>query len=320
MKDPRLSDWLSFHLFYHADRDRLLLDLVWPLVSELLSARRIDLFFFVRYALGGPHIRLRLRPLPGCSVEVETAVEDASREFFAQRPSTESLDEESIRRTNRSILATDPNEKYDLVCPDNSVRAFPFQPEITRYGGYDLLGASLEFFTFSSTLCLRFIAEHRSDSWPRRSPRIFRLLARLALGLAQDTEEFLALVSYPVAAWGKPLKLIVEEGDRVFERQRDTFCRLLQIELDALASPGWDIIATRCLAREISEVSTSIRRRVATSQIHMTANRLGLSNSEELYLGRALWRTASVLAEDREVWEELQLMLRQGAVAGRHSH
>lgn len=315
MSHPGLPGWLSLHLFYHGDRDRLLLELLRPLVSKLLSTRQIDQFFFVRFALGGPHIRLRLHPLPGCAEEVTAEVEGAAAEFFARCPSTESLDEESIRRVNRSILATDPSEEDDLVCPDNTVRAFPFRPEVSRYGGPELLGASLEFFTISSVLCLRFLNDHGAEPWPRRSTRAFRILARLGLGLARDPEEFQTLVEYPVASWGKTLQPIVDEGDRVFERQREVFCRLLRVEIDALASPGWEMQAAWRLALEIGQAPTPVRRSVATSQLHMTANRLGLGNPEEVYLGRALWRAAGAFAEtEPELWKRLRAMLERRPV------
>jgi len=52
------------------------------------------------------------------------------------------------------------------------------------------------------------------------------------------------------------------------------------------------------LAREIAGANAASRERVGTSQMHMTANRLGLSNPEEVYLGRLLVRAARDLLEN----------------------
>ncbi len=55
-------EWRSYHLFYHGDRDLVLR--LWPTLAPLILSRIVDSFFFLRYSLGGPHIRIRLRLEP----------------------------------------------------------------------------------------------------------------------------------------------------------------------------------------------------------------------------------------------------------------
>ena len=59
------ADWLSFHAHYHGDRDLPLRHAVASLVRRLRDDGLLESFFFMRYSLGGPHIRLRLRPAAG---------------------------------------------------------------------------------------------------------------------------------------------------------------------------------------------------------------------------------------------------------------
>src|SRR5207253_7544115 len=81
-----------------------------PVVSTLLHRGWIDCFFFLRYSLGGPHVRLRLR----APQENRTAVADTTRRgadlFLSRTPSSRPLDEDLIRRQNLSILESDAHE------------------------------------------------------------------------------------------------------------------------------------------------------------------------------------------------------------------
>ena len=55
-------DWISAHVFYSDGLDRLLTEAVRPLVGELIAARLVRAYFYLRYWDGGPHLRLRVLP------------------------------------------------------------------------------------------------------------------------------------------------------------------------------------------------------------------------------------------------------------------
>lgn len=298
------AGWHSFHLFYHADRNLLLQNLVRPAASCLLETGLIDSFFFVRYPLGGPHVRLRLRVRPGCEAEVARRLSTLAADFFSRFPSSEPLDEEAVRSANQAILKGDPQEGEDEVYPDNSLRTFPPRFEVQRYGGPELLGHSLDFFAFSSVQALLFLAGHGDQPWARQLPHIFRLLARQAWGLACQQEDFLALLEFPMPAWRETMAPFLAQGDLVFERRPEFFIQLLAGEIgpvpgapEPAGSPAAASLAGRGLAWEIREADPAARRRIATSQMHMTANRLGLKNREEAYLSRLMWRAGCELLQ-----------------------
>jgi hypothetical protein len=292
------APWLCYHLYYHQDLNRAALRFVRPTVAELLAADRIDSFFFIRYGLGGPHIRLRLLPKAGCAAEVAEAAEARAREFLTQLPSTSALDPETLRRGAEALVASDPYETDVAVYPDNSFLAFPFRPETDRYGGPERLADSLDFFAVSSAVALDFIGRHGDQSRSRQLAVVFSLLVRQALGFALDEEELIALARYGVASWGEAMPSIVAKADRVFAEQGEVFQRLFDRELlDARSAPPdaatrevapWLREASRGLSRTITRQDPAARRRIGTSQLHMTANRLGLSNPEEVYLSRIL--------------------------------
>jgi len=289
------SRWTSCHLYYHGNADLLLGRLVRPLVGSLLRAGTIDHFFFIRYELGGPHVRLRLRALSGAPGAVEEAARDAAEDFFARCPSTEPRPPELVLRRTREILAADPSETDSSLYPDNHVRFCPFRPELERYGGPGLIGAALDFFALSSVRALDFVRAHGGEPRSRQIPWLLRALAGQAMGLASSPEELPGLLGYAAmaaTAAGHPLAPFAGRGDRAFEQQPEAFRRLL---LEACA-PGTEEAGA---GDEALRLAAAIRRAappapglILKSLLHMTANRLGLRNPEEALLSRILWRAA----------------------------
>lgn len=307
MTEPVLARWLAFHFHYHERQDRLLEELLRPLVAALAERGEIDSFFFVRYLLGGPHIRLRLR-LSGDREAVAAEVREAGERFFAASPSQAPLSEEKVRAINREILQGDATETDEAVYPDNFVRPAPYEPEIERYGGPELFPESLAFFALSSYRVLRWLHGKGGDPAQRLS-FAFHLLALQALGSSRDGRELLALLRYPVPSWeAAPAAVLVEKGDEAFERQKASHVQALRRRVETVVDGpllGEDLLAERTLERKLREVRD--RPRILSSHLHMTANRLGLKNAEEIYLCRLLWRTFRELAsEDPALWERLE--------------
>jgi hypothetical protein len=300
----RAPGWSSYHFFFHAGRNRLLTGLVRPLVASLFAARAADGFFYLRYDLGGPHIRLRMRCAAPEAVTARVAA--AAAAFFASQPSTTPLPAEEIHRRNRAILAEEPGES-DAVYPDNSLRMLPFVPETSRYGGPVLIERSLDFFGLSSWQALEIIAMCGAKPWGQQLPHLFLELAQLASGLATSEEELLGLLGYSAVEAESTLAPVAARADRLFAEHRELFCQLMQaaVETPAGALPerpcGAPALAyaeaISCLSREIGFADLPARWLILTSHMHMTANRLGLENWDEVYVGRLLWRAARDLSD-----------------------
>lgn len=309
--------WREHHLIYHADRDLLLREMVAPLAAWLLAEGEVGHFYFVRYLLGGPHIRLRVRPRHGRERAVAEHVHAAAEAFFARHPSPQPLAEEAVRRMNREALADDAHltEADDVVWPDNSHRSVSPRFEVERYGGPDRFAASLDFFAVSSAWVLRTL-ERRGELTPAaRLDVASRAMLRQAWGLASSAGEIGQLCAWATHVLRDVLGGFIARGDEAFERSRDGLCARVRGELQALVesnrsgddfdAPGWLGSASHLLAREIDGGEN--RWQVAWSQVHMTANRLGLRNPEEVYLGRILQRAISALAEeDPAFWRSVE--------------
>lgn len=302
------DNWRAFHLFYHGPLALVLQHFAQKAVGGLLAEGLIDSFFFVRYFLGGPHIRLRIHPRENSAREAVERLTDGAVYFFERFSSTRSLEPEAIRQQNLSILATAPEESDDRVYPDNTFIAFSFHPETERYGGPNLLAKSLDFFALSSALSLSFVATYAEEPRSRQLSAISRLLAVQAWGLARDPKDLEILLASR-ASFTSNDSLILQRGDEAFDRQPEIYCALLRQGLGTILcgkEVPWFGVAARRLGSELREANTLIQQSISLSQMHMTANRLGLKPQEEVYLGRILWRAARELAASNcGFWREL---------------
>jgi hypothetical protein len=287
-------DWRAFHFHYHASLDRLLLDFIRPRLDTLVRERDIDRFFFVRYGLGGPHVRLRVRVREARAPRVGAWLLARAGEFFARHPSTSPLSGDQIRSIHDSILRADPEESETALYPDNFAREARFEPETDRYGGRALLELALDYFTLSSAGALEFLAAHGREPRARQLPIILQMLFGEAWSFAGDMDELLALLSSSFVSAGPAMAAIVERGDRLFEQRQEVFVRVLQAKLKA--PPRGD--AGMLLAAAVQRAPRATRLRALSSQLHMTANRLGLSNAEEVYISRMVWRAARASERD----------------------
>lgn len=264
----------------------------------------------MRFSLGGPHVRLRVRLGQNVeATEVGESITAAAHRFFECYPSTPRYSNERIQEHNDFILAHDQSETDDTVYPNNSIRQASFVPETARYGGPDLVHHSFDFFGVSSIQTL----ESLTDGAASRSQLLsvgFRLLARQAWGFASDGDHLFELLRYPIE-----IEHLLSKADRVFEKQRDQLLALLSQELGILLDTPKEIEhsdlyladAAQRLCWELHGLEERSRKRILASQMHMTANRLGFESAEETYLSRLVWRAARDLKErDPSLWKRLE--------------
>lgn len=127
--------WLSAHIYYSGDADHLLKELILPYLNELRIHLKTNFdFFFIRYHEDGFHIRLRIRIL---STEVTG--------------STHLLENNIKHLQQHKKLATESlTVKYNT-----------YQTEIERYGGEPLISWAEKQFNASSAMALTSIAERK---------------------------------------------------------------------------------------------------------------------------------------------------------------
>jgi hypothetical protein len=285
--------WVSFHAFCPADRDAVLMQVVQPVVAELWAEGITDRFFFIRYPEGGEHVRLRLR----IAAELDAAPA-ADRALALLRASCT-----EFRRTRPGAAAERPVER-----PVERIEVIPaiFELEIDRYGGPRRFPCALAFFALSSMDALRFVAHGGREPRARQLIEILVRLTRQAIGTARTVAELHLLADY-VAEWRPRMAPILARADQMFERSGPELTRQIRevfataATAAAMAPPGTPeahVVDARVLAAALDGLEGEPRRRVLGSQMHMTANRLGLNHPEESYLSGILCRCLDALGDE----------------------
>lgn len=309
-----LDGWREYHIVYHADLGRLLTGLARPLMNRLVHERAIDRFFFVRYTLGGPHLRLRWRVTTKRSMQIaEEALAEMATGFFQTHPSLQSAPREKILRINRTLGPLDPCDDIDAIYDDNTWLQAPMRIDVERYGGTQNIKASLDLFTISTVRAMQVL--HQSEAiqpaWIRTASLV--TLLQLAFGFARDEIEFLHHIEFAVRWMGDDYPGCSRQADRVFAAKAIALQALVQRELQSLVTFTASRVegiaaAAACLRGELDDLSTEARYVVACSHLHMTANRFGLSNQEEVYLSRLLCCTIEALRRQQPAaWRRLWL-------------
>ena len=281
--------WWSAHLhfeggLYGATGDRVIRRVVAPLVRT--HRERMAGWFFIRYSLGGNHVRLRLR---GDLVEswAPAAVAVAASGL--------------VQRVEPAV----------------------YEPEVERYGGGAGVAAAEDLFEVSSQAALDLLATlPKAD----RSARLGVGLAATLCGLqtfVDGAAEAAALIGNHGARY---LRYRVPETERQrsveerfshgLERQARSLARLVASIWEVLAEGGelppplalWrrgleaqrgrlrELVAQR---RLLASDGRPVRRwesavgGLLPSYLHMMSNRLGITVGEEIYLA---WLISEVLA------------------------
>lgn len=274
--------WFSVHVYDQEGVRGALLEVVLPATRQLYQEGGIDSFFFVRYKDDrGHHVRLRL------------CLRKAAAHTCLER-----------------ILAL-AGERFPVTCSS-------YELETERYGGDGALPHSLSFFAVSSTHALAFEREFGHLSRSRQITLTLCFLLWQAWGFAGDKDELMNLISYyelGVTKYPEMVKLAEEtfrrSGKGLTELIGQELQRLIALdeeggELVSLASAGSLVAASRALSTAVGDLEPEARWSVGSSQMHMTANRLGLTNPQETYASQILCHAMSeIAASDPTLWRQV---------------
>lgn len=308
-RSPEERAWRSEHLFhageiYSGTSDAVILEAVEPFVRSCEARGWIDRWFFIRYAEGGGHVRLRLQGDPAV---LEREAAPALREHLATLfPGVaEGLPPHPAPRAGEGVT---------------HVATVPYEPETDRYGGPDGVLLAEEFFHRSSEAALALL--HRTRRGDRASRLGKALLATVVLvysfrGSREGAGEF-------ARAYGTGyLRALVPDEERRalltrafgggFEQQAATLTAYVDDAWDRLEAgeplsdaldryrAGLEGIRDRFRAlldagrlSQRGAVLTDPDRAVGaivSSYVHMMNNRLGVSIPDESYLAYLIHRS-----------------------------
>jgi hypothetical protein len=161
-------DWLGMHIYYASNSDPLLAECVWPMARDLRRHGLISRFFFIKYWLEGPHLRVRFLPRAGVGHDqIKLVIEPGVDRYLERRPAlydAGQADTDDLYR--RMFLAEYSEERWNELYgaagrmpfrPNNTYYYEPYEPEYDRYGGPDGVELSEWHFQQSSEIVLKLI-------------------------------------------------------------------------------------------------------------------------------------------------------------------
>ncbi len=301
-------EWQALHVFMPPPGfDRFLVESVVPAIANAAGSSPAK-WFFIRFGEGGHHLRIRVRGLDGAALDGlrERLARDVAHVLEADTGSRDADQPPPLAAA--MISGTDFHA-------EGTVRAFPYEPEVQRYGGADALPICETLFCSSSQLATRVIGGSLADV-SRRMTQALDLMLAVPVCLAKDGPDAFAFFASYAVLWRTALgKQAAQIGDTPTTLQRPAIEKRLQ-QLAALKGEeagsrtvsgiwlrqlGWALDRFGALAGEGRLISPIDNKAAApaerfaeavlsifVSQMHMMNNRLGLSPLDELRLASAL--------------------------------
>lgn len=296
--------WRALHCFLSdtGGLEQFLLDVAAPELERLLGDQLLQRWFYIRYAEGGHHLRLRVAEL-----------DDAEYAQLAER----------IQASLQNFVAT-PRDGASAELPawmrsqygEASVIEFPYEAEVQRYGGPHAISIAEKLFFVSSRLATEVLRKIGSGM-PAKLAVAADLMSASAAALELSPDEAIDFFNTYAHYWERYLRLsdvtALHQDAATMERFKARYAafrealdsgmppkNLSQIWLHAMHDM---IAACRSLADDGLLVSPETGQPpltpgqlamaitlIVTSQMHMLNNRLGVLPVQECQLGRMLAR------------------------------
>ena len=253
--------WLSVHLFYD-NLDQLLIQVVFPFIHKIKKEKGFDQYFFIRYSEGGKHIRLRMKTerVDFFKKEIETYVLD----FFLKNPSTKI------------------SEQPDFY-PNNYIQYISYEPEIDRYGGKKKLPIAEQQFQLSSEIIQNIIEQTTHYDYEMALGIAIQLHLIFIKSVGLTKTEAASFANSFFKKWQSIVpKSFLPTREQILERRPILeFIQNFWEELENTTDFG-DETLQRWFDENRDLVSSNDFAPFYDSYVHMTNNRLGILNVDEL--------------------------------------
>ncbi|HLU95735.1 MAG TPA: thiopeptide-type bacteriocin biosynthesis protein [Thermobifida alba] len=231
------DEWVAFHVFYASDANPIVVEAVRPLVAELRAEGKISRWFFIKYWMEGPHLRVRFKPSEeSLREEVAERARRTLEDFLRRRPALYDIDSDGLDELYKQMFVAEYGEErwqaeYGAtgaipLRPNNTVEQRPYEQELGRYGGPVGMDIAEWHFEHSSDV----VAELLAFSNTHVRPVLLGLAAQLSLMSAyaflRDDAAVLRFFQRYRAFWEssyeRPDEEHLESFDRSYARTRDS--------------------------------------------------------------------------------------------------
>lgn len=315
--------WMAFHIFYAANSNPMLIEGIRPLIARLRERDLIARWFFIRYWMEGPHVRLRVLPKStAVAAEVRAEVQEALAAFLRRRPALYEADRDMSGELYKNMyLAEYSQEQWDAQYgadgempyrDNNQFYDFEYEREYDRYGGPAGMELSEWHFEKSSDIVLRSIASTNVHVRTVLLGQTAQLDMALCYAFLRDEESIAQFLEnyrhFWETSYQEPSTTQHAGFERSFNRMRERLEERLARIRGTVRDPGY--AGATALEREWAAHCVELRDRAValteaglltfkrgpvtdpdvalpillSSFVHMTANRIGSSILDEIYL------------------------------------
>lgn len=299
--------WSCVHVYHAGNLDRLLREVVFPATAQMQTENLISYWFFIRYWVGGTHLRIRLFPSQYEDRDLVCNTLIGSIEPWLRNNPSSEIDDWTRLPDNDLLYKRMFNLEYrnapisyesfnEELSPNDSVTPTPYFPELERYGGTSGIDCCFRQFSSSTEFVKTLIENNGVLTLGFRQ-------AATASALMVAVEAFFDSHSERINFTKNYRDYWTQFGDytRAESQSASQILRLVKSNkgpeflLDALNDYREGCFRARSHLEEQIPDSDK-RKRIYSSLIHMTNNRLGLSPTLESNIAHQL---CIRLAEDQ---------------------
>lgn len=278
--------WLSAHIFYTGSAEEWLCGFIKPFIEKLEpQLHPLVPYFFIRYGEGGAHIRFRL-----------------------QTPATHFP-------AVKMMLEQDWYQQNVLMQNSYKLEFIPYLPEISRYGNEATIMLAERQFFLSSGYCLDSMLSQ--SRWHTSAALAVAFQMHVAFFYALDADIFTVqkICEQFIEAWLGVLTLnmknaslasLLEHMNELYGKQSASLNRNAQALWQSLEAGSAPVNLQKFALENRSVLNKYTKAGITDPQfyfairslLHMTHNRLGISNKEEPWCIYIIYRCLQYVYEN----------------------
>lgn len=319
-------EWLSVYLYRAEPFHPFLTGAIHPFVEKLRTESLIEKYFFIRYYDRGPHIRLRLLANRERISQLTRMTGDYFVNYMNEQP--------SVRIDPPMIVNLAGDGKW---LPNDTVHFVPYEREIIRYGGDTGILIAENQFEASADAVMSALLENPEWTYQDALTKAIQLHLGFAAAMRMDVAYAKGFFTNMYSNWSPMSEKMLTNSNgttsvqayhEAFSRQKESLLGFVSDVWDGLQNncdfeEEWfnqwlrrmdKVYDNLCEARR-NEVLGGVRPLLPAdvhlfrhylhdqyfifdSYIHMTNNRLGISNHDEGYLGYLIAGCLSLMMGD----------------------
>ncbi|WP_141523432.1 MULTISPECIES: thiopeptide-type bacteriocin biosynthesis protein [unclassified Bacillus (in: firmicutes)] len=291
--------WMSAHIYHYGSLDNLISDGLKSFFKEIEKKDGMQKYFFIRYWIGGPHIRVRIYGNDLFLKEAKDLLQHKVNLYAEKYDENIVFNKELYKTYSNRIKKIERYEgQVEKLYPADSIQYIPYEPEWSRYGGEYGVQIAEEWFYNSSKLILDVLPSVK-DNVGKRFLMALKCFTVFLKYTSMDLKEKILFCQSYYNYWSKyaledVMRDFKQKAMKDFKQQEDIFSHIVQSSLmDMEKNDEWLGRYALCVKKTVESLDSAIDAgkiilgndeenrhtnyyTILSSYIHMHNNRLGI--------------------------------------------